>query len=276
VNPPGGVSYKTIGFGSGKFVMADRGRLQTSTDAVTWKTVIPLTNFRSYRSVKRVGNAFFAIYDCGSDNDRCIADSSDGINWLHAYSFSEEKPQDIAFGNGKYVFVQGQGFISNFTSFCCLDTFNNDVFELPSLEGFVAVAFGAGKFVAVVPSGTVCTSIDGTNWTVNESTGLSGVTSLAFGNGAFVATTASGVFSSANGTSFTRAFTPPAGAANNQVTFASRLFFYTGDAGFLASSVNGSAWSVVPSGTTDTLYQVAFGNALYVAGGDHNAVVTSN
>jgi hypothetical protein len=275
INPPGGVSYKTIAFGSGKFVMADRGRLQTSTDAVNWKTVVPLTAARVYRSVKRVGNAFFAIYDCGEEVDTCIADSSDGINWAHALSFSEEEPRDIAFGNGKYVFVQTMGFISNFTSFCCLDTFNNDVFELPSGEAFVAVAFGAGKFVAVTPSGQIVTSTDATNWQIQSASGLSGVTSLAFGNGRFVAATASGVFSSTSGTTFTRVFTPPAGAVNNQIGFASRLFFYTGDAGFLAASSDGLVFTVVPSASTDTIYQVAFGNALYVGGGDHNTVVKS-
>ena len=65
-----------------------------------------------------------------------------------------------------------------------------------------------------------------------------------------------------------------AGSLNNQVGFANKLFFYTGDAGFLASSSNGNAWTVVPSHTTDTIFQVAFGNALYVGGGDHNTVLT--
>src|SRR5262249_56817019 len=104
---------------------------------------------------------------------------------------------------------------------------------------------------------------------------LAGVPSLPSGRGLFAAATAGGVFASSDGTSFARVFTPPAGAANNQVGFANQLFFYTGDGGFLASSADGRAWTVVPSSTTETVFQVAFGNALYVGAGDHNTIVTS-
>jgi len=275
IDQPGGVPYVTIAFGSGKFVMADRGRLQTSTDAVNWQTVVPLDGQRNYERIKHVQNSFFAIYECGSDNEACIADSNDGINWLHVLAFSEEKPRDVAFGNGKYVMVQRQGFITNFTAFCCIDTFNRDVFELPIPDSFAGVEFCNGQFVAVADGGQTATSTDATNWTVHDGTGLANVTSLAFGKGVFVAATTSGVFASTNGASFTRVFSPPAGAANNQVRFANQLFFYTGDAGFLASSADGRAWTVVPTGTSDTVFQVAFGNALYVAAGDHNTVLTS-
>src|SRR5690554_968910 len=94
---------------------------------------------------------------------------------------------------------------------------------LPQGNALRAVTYAQGLFVAVGQFGTIMTSRDGINWTIQNSGTTNYLSGVGFGNGLYVA---------------------------------------VGMEGTILTSPDGVTWSPQESGTTAWLDDVAFGNGL--------------
>jgi hypothetical protein len=149
----------------------------------------------------------------------------------------------------------------------------------PNFQGY-AGAYGNGVYVIVRNIGTIYTSADSTNWTLQSFSFFPadvGPTytcrSITSSNGVYVVATDSGVVSSTNGSVYA------AESGNNlallsAVTY-SNSFVGVGYSGLIYQSSNGVAWAQRNSGTANDLNSVAAGNGLLVAVGNNGAVQTS-
>jgi hypothetical protein len=150
-----------------------------------------------------------------------------------------------------------------------------------------SVAFGnissQGLFVAVGYNGIILTSPDGSTWTSRTSQNPNGTLlnlslyGVTYGNGLFVAVGDFGIIiSSPDGINWSQ---PVPGNINsnplNGVTFANGQFVAVGYSGIMYSSdgVNWNSIGTAPSGITGPtadLYNVTYGNGLFVTAGTYN------
>jgi hypothetical protein len=107
---------------------------------------------------------------------------------------------------------------------------------LPQGNPLASVVFAQSNFVAVGTGGTILTSPDGTNWTLQVSRTTNSLANAAYLNGRFVA---------------------------------------VGERGTILTSPNGSDWTFVPSGVTNSLTSSAFGGGAYVVVGLQGTVLRS-
>lgn len=151
---------------------------------------------------------------------------------------------------------------------------------LPQGNDLNDVHFGNGVFVAVGQFGTILTSPDGTAWTVRASGTTKTLHGVAFGNGVFVAvgesgtilTSPDGIAWTARASGITDPHIPLFGVTFGGGTLVSALtsgatFVAVGDEGTILTSSDGIAWKTQISGTKSTLFDVLFGNNVYVARG---------
>lgn len=142
---------------------------------------------------------------------------------------------------------------------------------LPS--GFMDIAYGNGVFCAV-GNQNLATSTDGQNWTLRTLGTTASLRSVAFGNGTFVAVGDSSMaWLSDNGANW-RAV-PAAQLPSNayRIVFQNGTFRTVGGGGQIASSVDGSTWTREPISATVPLWDVAFGNGLWVAVGGTGTIL---
>lgn len=106
---------------------------------------------------------------------------------------------------------------------------------LPQGSSLYGIAYGNNMFVAV-GSGTIMTSVDGTNWSVRDTD-------------------------------------PP--AQLNAITFGNDTFVVVGSDGTMLSSQDGVAWYVRDSGVSYDLKGITYGNNTFVAVGPGSTILTS-
>jgi hypothetical protein len=147
----------------------------------------------------------------------------------------------------------------------------------------LGVAYGAGLYVGVgkIDDGVIVTSTDGETWTerVYPDTGsydriLYGV---VYANGAFVAVGDGGVtLKSTDG--ITWAYNGAGLLGFNEVTYGAGVYVAVGDSGAIHTSPDGESWTSRTSGTTITLYGVAYGNGVFLSSGANTVLgeVTSS
>lgn len=143
-----------------------------------------------------------------------------------------------------------------------------------------AVAYGAGKFVAVGDSGQNYSSVDGVSWVQGSTSVVAGVSfySICHGAGLFVAVgnnTSSAIATSTDGVSWTLRST---GAANLRgVTHGGGIFVAVGEQFARIYSVNGVDWLRAPGFTTGTnaLRGVAYGKGVFCAVSSTGGIYTS-
>ena len=182
--------------------------------------------------------------------------------------------RSVANGNGTFVAVGEHGIV--FTSpdgvvWSQQPSLTNSLFDVAFANGlFVAVG---GEFTPTTSfSGNVYTSPDGAHWTKRASDTTQPLTAVVFGAGHFVAVGPRLVCSvSSDG----QTWTSHPGPGANSITFRADSFVAAGDNGNISASIDGINWSSRPSGTTENLYDVAFGKGLFVVVGANGTVLTS-
>jgi hypothetical protein len=280
-SPAGATAYVMTAFGADKFLLSDGKTLATSMDGATWTTV---ANTRTYSHLKFLNDAFYAF-----GNGTTVEQSKDGTTWSNASSGIATSPADIAFGAGKFVLLDS-GYITTFTNLNDPNTWAQKLFQNPGglygPEVLDMVAFGNSTFVAVSSSGGVCNSISAAagTWTCTQNampyllsqvTGSDLSSTIAFGNGIFIAITHSGAFASAKGVTWTSVTGLPSDSGQGIINFANGQFFFTSANGMMLSSADGNTWTPVQTNTTNRIYQIAYGNGRYVAGGAASTILTS-
>lgn len=142
---------------------------------------------------------------------------------------------------------------------------------LPQSHALLAVAQGANQFVAVGDRGTILTSPDGANWTLQNRRVDQSLTGVAYGGGQFIAVGAGGtVLSSTDGTNWAYRATFP-GTFLNAVAHGQGRFVAVGNhiglGTLIQHSSDGIQWERISPGLPYGLNAVAYGNGVFVAAG---------
>ncbi|MCC6232806.1 MAG: hypothetical protein IT580_09195 [Verrucomicrobiales bacterium] len=127
-----------------------RAFITTSTDGLTWTPRASVVS-RGFRAVAQGAGRLVAV------GDEVIRVSEDGVNWSET-AFVLPGPCDgVAFGNGRFVVIE-QGRLR----------YSRDAHSWSSArgveDGYQAVTFAYGGFVAVNATGAVMGSVNGETW----------------------------------------------------------------------------------------------------------------
>jgi len=291
-------NWRSVTFGNGHFMaVAKTGtgdRAMTSTDGLTWITIAtPADN--NWEAVAFGNGKFVGVSNTGS-GDRVmtlplievsvlelVEDVPEVLGaWASETSSEDNTWNDIAFGNGLYVAVAGDGTNRVMSSPDGVTWTNRTAAEANDWRG---ITFGGGQFVAVATSGTnqVMTSPDGITWTARSMTS-SDWRSVTFGDGTFVAisrTSLPDVATSPDGITWTDRTS--AGLLGwREVIFVPELSLFVAVAGAssnqIMTSPDGITWTIRTTPDNLEYRSIAFGNEILVAvasDGTNNQVMTS-
>jgi len=201
------IALKGVTYGNGLFVAvgySDAGRVNilTSTGGVDW--VQPQSGTMNWLSSIACGNGqFVAVGWAGT-----IVTSADGENWVNRRSGTQNILHGIAYGNGEFVVARKTDYFALsstiLTSVDAVNWIQNDLGD--DIE---AIAYGKRQFVAVGWYGAIQTSADGQNWVGRLSGTRNGFIGIAYGEGRFIAV-GRGASILQSGSIFTLTITPGA------------------------------------------------------------------
>lgn len=215
------------------FAVNSLGGVSDSTDGITWQ---PRSTPGGFLSAITKGPAGYLAV-----GRNVVLRSTDGVTWANAGATGSLEFRDVATGLGSYV-AAGQGGLALSTDGASWTPVG------PSVGRGLAVAFGAGRFVAAANLPKLYTSTDGRNWAeVNLADSAVNQVAAAYGNGRFVVVTDENHYSSADGVSWSRR--PGNGINGYKLRFANGVFYLAGRDGnrfeTVWSSTDGETWKVV-------------------------------
>ena len=260
----GRLTLNAVTFANGQFIAVgvegnfSNPAIRTSSDGISWASLIVPTNFVTLNSIA-YGNGVYVA----SSGTRLMV-SSNAVDWTVN---ANATGNDITFGDGMFVLVGMETFytgkILTSTNGVDWDLRRNDIGA--QLTG---VTFGDGTFVAVGTGHTVV-STNGVTWTDNI-VNMQPV-EVTYGDGVFVATGAN-LRTSLNGSSWLLRDFFTAGYGEG-AAFGDGVFVSVGRNGELWDSVGGTNWTrrttsiPVVYGAPSPLEDIAYGNGTYVAVG---------
>ncbi len=299
---PQGCILHDVCYANGAYVaVGECGAIISSTDKITWMKQVTNTVY-NLRAIVYGNGIYVAVGENGT-----ILTSSDMKSWVVQNSGTTVNLRGIVFGNGTFIVLGADGLVltsSNGSSW--QQKTNLGIYMLDAVwaqDKFIAVGdngtimtstngstwtqrtsgtprdlysitYGANGFVAVGRMGWVTTSADGINWTARQldSELIYGV---AYGLGKYTAVALAAVFTSSNGSNWTKTalnadWDPKAvvGGANS--------FIAVGNWGLVICSTNGVDWTSLSSTCTySELNSVAYAGNKFVAVGESGAVVYS-
>jgi hypothetical protein len=266
------------------------GLIMTSTDGISWtiNTTVAATYSAQFLSVVYGGGTWVVG---GSFSGRVLT-STDGLNWT-----PRTIPSGVIAGTGTYgggLFVlsgNGNTVITSpdgitWTRVAVAGVFGASTPYLPD------VTYGAGKFVAVGRDsnfvGVAYTSTDATTWTqaptIANASGNTGFLSVVNNGTTFVASGGVGVFSSPDGTTWTKQTSALPNSARqlgpqaenvSAGAFANGQFFVLGTYGSITTSTDGTTWTRRSTGTVNDLFGVIHDGTKFVAAGSGGTILTS-
>ncbi len=217
------------------FALTFLGGVLNSTDGITW-TPRP-TPGGQLMAIAQGANGFVAV---GRDT---VLKSVDGDTWVSAGAAGTFDYWDVAAGNGFYVANGLHGLARSA---------DGSVWTRvgPEIGRGNAVAFGAGRFVAVANVPRVYTSVDGADWAATDlpDSQVNSPT-VAYGNGRFVVTTEQSHYVSTDGLVWTGQ--PARQVVGYKLRFANGVFHLMGNDRIWAS-IDGLQWREVYSVTAVT------------------------
>ena len=147
----------------------------------------------------------------------------------------------------------------------------------PTSENLNAVAFGAGRFVAVGDKGVIISSLDGTDWVKETSPVSLTLEDVVFGNELFVAVGRNQlVVTSPDGQQWTQQNHTLGGGPLNLLHDGTRFVMIMAG-GAMGLSTNGVQWFPLPSvPVTSDVGSIAYGNGVYVEVGYKKTGVPPN
>lgn len=180
----------------------------------------------------------------------------------------------IAFGDGKYVAICGNGIIATSP-----DRTNWTFQASATTNALATVSYVNGEFVALGVAGTLVTSPDGIHWTNRVSGTYNALRGVAYGMGNYVVVGGDSVgetviLTSPDSIKWTsQVFST--GSPLNRVLYADERFVAVGGDGAILTSPDGIHWTNRASGTTNPLDGLAYNGQIFVSVGDKGAIVTS-
>jgi photosystem II stability/assembly factor-like uncharacterized protein len=143
-----------------------------------------------------------------------------------------------------------------------------------------AVAWGAGRFVAVGDRGKVVTSEDGIEWTGQEPLYLSGtfeadLRGVRYLNGRFLVMGQRVIFESPDGLNWTRLPLTGVTVVLRDAAYGDGWYVAVGDSGTILETADLEEWTVAPRIAQSTLTQVIYHNGAFYAVGHESTVLTA-
>lgn len=279
--------FVAVGMGTSDSIGA--GLIMTSTNGIDWtiNSTVAATYSAQYSEVL-YGGGTWVVSGSGSN----ILTSTDGLNWTSRSFPSGVIPGTGSYGAGKFVLsASGNTVITSpdgitWTRTAVAGAIGASSPYLPD------VTFGGGKFVAVGRDsnfvGVAYTSSDGTTWTqvptIANAGGNTGFLSVVTDGTKFVAAGGAGVFSSADGTSWTKQTSALPSSARqlgpqaenvSAASFANGQFFVLGIYGSITTSADGTTWTRRSTGTVNDLGAAIHDGSKFIASGSGGTILTS-
>lgn len=161
------------------------------------------------------------------------------------------------------------------------DPLNQWVWRYPDPQGSTlsGVTYGGGQFVAVGDNGTIISSPDGYNWTLQSSGVFPHLSAVAYAAGEYAAVGDGGIILvSSNLASWTQMPSVTGNSLHsiagdsNWSTDGRPQFIAVGDSGTAVKCLNGTNWSAISSQTTNNLYSISETSSEYIAVGNAGTV----
>ncbi|MBN1576953.1 MAG: hypothetical protein JW913_10390 [Chitinispirillaceae bacterium] len=237
--------------------------------------------WNSCGTLPEVGEAYFSI---AYGNGRFVATgqlgtivaSPDSIDWFgRAADIPDILLWSVSFGNGIFLTAGSNKILTS------PDGVSWTSQTVETGDYLIAATCGNGTSVAVGTRGTIFTSTNGKEWAdrspENEPADFY---SICNGNGLFVAVNIDATDEQKSSFYFSTdgllwSKTEKCTSTLWQVTFGNGLFVAVGDSGTVMTSPDGARWRRQLTGTSNRLISVAFGNNRFVAAGDGGTILRS-
>lgn len=273
----GSESYRIQGIahGNGSFVAPALDQVLTSTDGVAWSAHTLTLPFK-LGDASFIGNRFFALSALASyapEATNGMAISADGTNWtacmLWTNGASDTKVSLPAYGRNGYVAVgtEYNWATKEYTAHSFISA-DGRQWQGHAITSYLAqVTYATDRYVAVGEAGDkkgVFTSQDGVSWQLTWA-GISDPiwSQIASGKDTFVAATMSG-FLVSNSDGTWRTVRPGFDGHVYDVTYGDGLFVASGAGGTVLISENGYDWTAYNVGTSEWLRDVTYANGTFV------------
>ncbi len=271
-----------VAFGSGLFVMATapagsasgRGKIFTSPDGEVWTERHMSTALSLGRPA--FGGGVFLI-----PTSEGVLRSSNGTAW----SLQANSPaigRSVRFVNGQFYLVGSNSLLYVSTDGVAWTS------RAIGFPGAAGIDYVNGKYVISGDDGLILTSTDAMTWERRATRNAFDFREVAFINGVWVTlenNSASSpiVHSVDNAQTWTSSFFVSGAVVSNSTTRdmlsmasdGSTNAVAVGEAGHVMRTTNGTAWTAVTSGVTETLERVVYGVGRYVAVGAGGRIITS-
>jgi hypothetical protein len=219
--------WDAIGDGTGFTAVGNSGVVVTSNDGATW-TQQPRVTGQTLRGIASDGSTVAAV---GTGGAVVSWPAKDPARARASYSGTPITLLAIAKGGRTWV-TGGSGGIVLSSS----DLRRWDEHSIGSDGDIFAIAYGAGRFVAVTDIGGIATSVDGVTWTTTRQSDGLWLWGVTYGPGGFLAVGADGT---------------------------------------ALLSPDGSTWAAHATGTTQVLRGAVYGHGQYLAVGSDATAVSS-
>ena len=266
--------YSVFMSGNGKTIAGgycnDGQFLLSSSNNVNWSFNTPVPSSNPFNNA--VGNA--GTYGNGVyvlvNSTLTMYTSTNGVNWAttppNILNSQTSTFNSITYSNGTYVVAtsnllvvsEGSGFVAETNT--------------PSMDSVIVYS---NTFVAVGPSGDICTSTNGLVWTSYNLVKNASLHCVAAGKGLLVAVADSGeIETSPSGTNWTKVSSGTSQALYG-VTYSDGIYVAVGQGGTVVTSPDGVTWTVRSSGQLNNLLAVTYGSAGFLAVGASGTMLTS-
>lgn len=175
----------------------------------------------------------------------------------------------VAAGEGRIVAVDGNGKIISWPQ-----TNSAQKVTVVTRAPLRGITHGAGRFMVVGWEGQILTSTNGVDW-VSAGNGEEdyNLSEVVFGNGIFLAQGGLILLRSTNGRSWSPQ--PQKYSWSSGIYFGGGLFIMPKTPGTNLISSDGLNWNEAPSGTTNGIYSIGYGNDRFIAFDHRNQILTS-
>jgi hypothetical protein len=218
-----------VAYGNGIFVAVgwdayDGANVYHSTNGINWTS--HTTKISNFYGVTYGGGLFVAVGDgwlvggTSGKTNRNIYTSPDGITWTARNSGSPINDvrdiKDVAYGAGRFVAVDGQGyFYTSTTGSTWTRSFNSNAGG--------RVSYCNSFFIVPAGPGTNLVSTDGLTWSLLTNNSASTFGRVIYANGLYAALSGTNVFTSTNGTNWIpHNLHAPSNVNLSEITFGNR------------------------------------------------------
>ena len=260
-------SWIGIAYGAGKFVAVAEfsRRIATSSDGITWETVIlPYVDGAGgdWTDIA-YGNGKFAI--CSS-TDKCVAYSSDGVTWSTVGYPGGELPgiyYAISFAGDTFFAFGYEGHLGYIDYSTDAVTWHRSKLE-NAASTYGMATYGDGKYIIVKSGGAICITEPTAETGTSLNIPLSNIRDITYGNGKFVAVGSNaGTYLVAYSTDGITWATSPLGFNGGSIIYGDNKFVIVGEKS--AYSTDGITWTTMIMPIAADWNRVTYGGGKFVA-----------